>query len=802
MNNIRKSYPIIAILVILLAVMAGAGKVNAQTGLTISVEAGIDGYCKANHWLPVRFTIENTGPGIDGELYVGLTENLTDWQFRRQVSLPSVSRKEITIYAYPPGNRPSEIEIGLVARGELLHQEVIPVNCLSPTDKLLGVWAQNPSLFNPQTDIGTAGNRAVLLILDDRTIPDKTEGLSMLSALTISNVDSSRLTSKQREAVLTWIANGGILLITGGPNWIETAAAWQEDLPFYPSGTASSAGLAPLHNLAPSSEPLDATTVISIGSIAPDAQILAGSSDVPLITQRKLGFGAIIFLAADPALEPLRTWTGIGALYDTVLEGTSDRPPWSSGFQDWNGATEALNTIEGLGMPHFVLICGFILLYIAIVGPVNFIILRKRNRRDAAWISVPVLVVTFTGIILLISFTTLGNRPVVNRLSLVQVWPGTKESQVHGLVGVFSPQRETFTFEMGGSFISSPLPPLGFGADGRLHEIYQEDSGFSIRDLRVDVGGLQGIVVSGQIPSPVFDISLEIKLNPSSNPVLLGEIRNNSDLTLHNAVLLSGARPQQFGDIAPGESISVSANFSGSFASSAIAGPNPGIGSFAVDETMVDLFGTNYMYPSRGVTVETYRRFNLMTAALGGVYNSRGGGIYLVGWTDQAPFETNLSGSSHLETDTTLYIIHIDPQYLYAVNSGDRLVLPPGMFSWSLFESPTGNVTATPYEGYLGTGSFSLRFFPRNPLGSSKVEELTLHLESYGQSGPSELKIQLWDFSEATWSTLPALSWGDTNISSPERFVGADGEVRIKLENTTLFSISVERVDFTLTMLR
>lgn len=791
---------IAAIPLALLIWLSSPDKSSAQAGLVISVQAGLDGYCKAGTWTPIAVTIENNGGNLEGQLYIKAVENLTEWFFNTNVSIPSVSRKAYTLYAYPPAGRLSDIEVGLIADGKPVHVQEISLNCLSETDFLMGVWAENPSLFNPQTSINTGSSRAVLLVLDETVLPTRPEGLEMLTSLTISNVDAGKLTDSQRDAISTWITRGGKLIIAGGPNWLATTSGFEDILPFEPDGTQTVDQLDALLNLAPSGASLAGPVVITTGSLKEDAVVTAGDAARPLITSRQRGFGTVIFLSADPTLEPLRTWAGINSMYDSLLSPIVDAPPWNRGFQDWMSATNALNTIEGLGMPPFLLVCGFILLYVLTIGPINFIVLRRRQKRETAWISVPILAVSFTALILLVSFSFLGNRPVLNRLSVVQAWPGADRAMVHGLVGVFSPQRETFSIEMNGDFIASPVPQSGFGSDGWNHQIFQEENGFRVPDIRVDLGGLQGIVVSGQIPAPAFDASFRMEISDNGAPRLAGTFTNRTEMTFRDVVLLSGALPSTLGDISPGETVSSAGSFAGSRASSAGSIQNFGPLTFGSDNTLNDLFGMNYMYPSNTVSVETYRRFNLMSAALGGPYNTRGGGVYIVGWTDAAPFETNVSGGTQQTADTTVYIFQIQPEIDYDTSSSAILTLPPGMFSWKIFEPPAGDASPTPYEAYLGNGNFSLQFSPKTPVRYTDVDELTLHLESYGAAGPSNLSVYLWDFRAGSWSGQPTANWGDTKVSAPQRFVGPDGEIRLKVENASQFSVSIEKADFTLTL--
>src|SRR5512134_1615205 len=67
--------------------------------VTLSAEAGFDGYYRVGQWLPVRVQLQNAGAAIDGRVEVVLPHpDGGDVTYRYPVELPTQSRKEITLY--------------------------------------------------------------------------------------------------------------------------------------------------------------------------------------------------------------------------------------------------------------------------------------------------------------------------------------------------------------------------------------------------------------------------------------------------------------------------------------------------------------------------------------------------------------------------------------------------------------------------------------------------------------------------------------------------------------------------------
>jgi hypothetical protein len=155
-----------------------------------------------------------------------------------------------------------------------------------------------------------------------------------------------------------------------------------------------------------------------------------------------------------------------------------------------------------------------------------------------------------------------------------------------------------------------------------------------------------------------------------------------------------------------------------------------------------------------------------------------------------------LNGKGFRDEHTSIYIVALSP----SVNtvSTQSLTLPPSLFTWTLLNDGSSYQEVYPYNNYLSANTISFKFQLSQPIPYKEVTQLTLHLDSYGDTSPHGLIISLWDFTINGWTRIPADTWGDYNISEPERYVGFGGEVRIQIENPNQTSVNIERSDFTL----
>ena len=669
-------------------------------------------------------------------------------------------------------------------------------------DLIYGVLAGSPSAFNILGGIKPVSGAAYVAQLEAADLPPVSLAWHALDVLVVSDVDTGVLSAEQRTALAQWVASGGRLIVGGGPTWQKTAAGLGALLPLAPSGTQTLPDAASLAAFAAASAPTG-PAVAAIGGLAPDAVTLLSAGSLPLVITRHSGFGQVLFLALDPSFDPLKNWSGQEGLYRNLLSGTAQRPNWAGGLRNWYSARDAINALPGLQLPSALEIVGFLGLYILVVGPINYLVLRRIQRRELAWVTVPALVVLFSAGAYFTGYQVRGGEASLHRLAVVQVWPNADQAQVDGLVGVFSPRRTAYDVVFGPGFLARPMP-LDAGNPGGNSFTVQQSDGTLIPAVRLEVGAVEPFVVQGQVPAPAFDSNLTLDVN-SSQVTLQGQVTNHSAVALKDAVLLAPGSVQRLGDLAPGGVASISLPLTDSHASltaaddvlpAQAANAKPGTAAPSTpsnyDSTIDDILGNTYYYNDR----EQFRRYSLLSAIIDTYSgNVRGSGVYLVGWSDQSPVVVSLANRNFQTVDSSLYLISLQPKLNLTTGT---LAIPPGLMTWMSLD-PSPSVSPTPYDLYLYAKSgVSLRFVPVQVLPHDKVQGLTLHLLSYGQTGAAPVNIDLWDYTLNDWVRQPQQKWGDANLANADHYVGPAGDIQVRAYNPTAQQVSLERIDFTL----
>lgn len=783
-----------------------------QNGPQLTARAGFDGFYKDGLWLPVRITVENSGADFLGQLEINDPQGFTGLEvlITRQLELPTQSRREFFVYAAPQGSI-STLKAELKTNNQTAGTTVTNVRTLATSDLLYGQLVGSSAAFSFINSIDPLSGQAYVAQLTIEDLPPVSAAWQALDVLIIADQDTGPLTPEQRAALKDWVTMGGQLVVMGGPSWQKTAAGLRELLPLTPTGTRTVSNLNELTALTANAPPISGEATVAVGTLSPNAVVRARAGDVPLLITQKVGYGQVAYLAVDPSFAPLRGWDGLEDVFRRVLAATGDRPSWAAGISNWSNAQTAVGVIPNLELPNPFLICGFLGLYLVVVGPLNFLALRIFKRLELAWFTIPMVVCGFSLVAYLIGFVLIGNRPVLHQLSVVQVWPGASTARVEQLIGLFSPSRRNYDVQFPLGTLGRVMPTTSGISGSKLQS--QQAEQITLSGVRSDVASVQSFVMQGSVPAPKFEAELQINVQGIST-LLSGQVVNASQLMLKDAVVLGPGGVLRLGDFGPGETKSVNlplaAGRAASFSANAIlpfsSGSSSAVSPYAYtsyygayDSTVDDILGTTNYYDDR----DNWRRYNLLSAIINvysGPSTGRGTGVYLVGWGDTAPLSAQVLNTSFATQNATLYLVALPTTT--QIESG-AVTIPPGLMVWS-GRPLSGNdphFGAPPYDLSLyGSEQYAVRFVPTQAFQFSQVNDLVLRLDgySYGNNSNSAPQVELWNFSEARWEAVRSVGYGSFSVANAEQYVGPDGSVELRLYNPGPDTVYITSADFTL----
>ncbi|MDQ7027099.1 MAG: hypothetical protein Q9P01_18185 [Anaerolineae bacterium] len=800
--------------------------VSAQdTGdlVQVTVEAGYDQYFRPDYWLPIRINVRNNGDSITGRLTIRpeTSGRVVSNAYSTPIDLPSGSEKTAFLYIQAR-TFPTQIIVELLDDdGVRVAEQTHNLRVLEPEDVLYLVVSRLSAESLNLNNIAPAGSLAEQARWETSHLPPAVNALQAINTLIFYDVNSEDLTVSQREAVTQWVAMGGHLIVIGGARWQETSAAFTTILPIVPSDGQSVDDVQGLATFANDNAELAERSFIAVGELQEDAQVLAETSEgIPVLARRRYGSGTVDFLAGDPTLAPLLGWDRLGDFWFNLLMTTAPEPGWTRGFiesQDAARASAILPDIELL--PPVMSMIAYILAYILLIGPLNYFVLSRLNKREWAWFSIPLLIAAFTGVAWNVGFNLRGSEIIVSRLNVVQSFVDTDIARFDQLISVLSPRRETYVMTVPDGRFVRVMP--GLSQNNFLQQnitqstanIVQNDD-FLVENVSIDGGIFANFTTSGVTQAPDINGSVtivyETDLTPEDSPLdtqtIRGSVRNNSDITLEDAVIISRNGFYRLDEpFAPGNVV----NFDSSDMQNIRDNDNDLVPSespmqiaYGLDlgvqarsssnifnslETTRVVMGDT-LTPSRSFnrdnvddSEETLRRRALLRSFMRDQFatNSIGNSAYLIGWsTDEVPPDIELQGVTYLSVDTVLHIIQLSVD-VEIPTSSELVTIEGDQYIWAmrdrdLVEGSFNDLTL------INPATLVTRLMPLAEARLNRIETMTIILDrssSYGR----DVSVELWDWTANEWVEMAGTVRETYEVPNPQRFVGANGMIDMRM---------------------
>ncbi len=298
--------------------------------------------------------------------------------------------------------------------------------------------------FNVTTATGAGGRLG---------LPDRAIGYHGVDVVVLHNFSVDRLTRNELAALQTWVRRGGTLVVCYAGAVADVQGAVMQEL--LPVEVAEERLLTTANSLGQRYGVAMPTTPPFLAASGPlrHGIALAGTRGFPLLSERPYGCGRVLYLALDPQKQPVRSWPqGQRELWrDIVLRRPSLRPAeFAPDYEDMYGAgrqnavAKALVQIPQMRAPSFLIVGLFLFLYVVCVVPLNYIVLRRLDKREWAWATVPGIVLVFTVGAYLAGYTLKGGSVLYREADICSTQAGSDSAVRDGYFGVFSPARATY----------------------------------------------------------------------------------------------------------------------------------------------------------------------------------------------------------------------------------------------------------------------------------------------------------------------------------------------------------------------
>ncbi len=695
-----------ASLLVLLALLPVASTpVAAADGLTMTARALLQGHVRAGSWFAIAVDVENAGPTVTGELRItGGADSRT--RFGTPAELATGSRKQYLLYALPPsfgGN----MKVQLVAGDKVIAEAPVAVALHDQTQLVVGVVAENPAKIVGQLDLlpNQNGIPPVIVPLTPADLPERIQAWAALDRLIWQDTDTASLTTAQLAALRTWIAGGGRLVIVGGTAGADILSSLPDELlPYRPSAIldVDRAALRPTVGGAPAA----ATTLTAYAGDPGAGHVLATSGDRVIAGDLTFGSGSVTLLGFDPTTG----WIADGDAWDAPLwkKLLPQRSTGTVSLADDSQIVGAVANLPSLALPPITGLLVLLFGYILLVGPVNYLVLSRLDRREWAWVTVPALIAVFTVGAFGIGSLLRGSDVIVHQVAIVRGAPGTSQATTQAYLGIFSPSRATFQLKVeGDALLATPMNGDIFGGGTGAGLDVLEGDPSRVRDLEVGFGSLRTIRAEGSATGPVVDASLRLE-----DGKITGTVTNRSQRTLEEPALVLGGSAVKLKDIPAGATvdvtfpISLNANVNGVSLSERVVGPMSFDGS-SLDET------AQRRLVRRSIIDQL--SYDPMTGAQ---WALPGDSVQLLAWGTDAVLPAEIEGQQVRQVANVLYEVPLP------FTVGGTTTFAGDLLRSSVVEADANFFSRDPWSIQLGTGKARIAWRPLpfdGTFGASRV---------------------------------------------------------------------------------
>jgi hypothetical protein len=616
-------------------IMAAPAAAQQPPPVALSIQAGYGEVYRIGHWFPVTFEVANDGPDIQATIEWRFADS-EEIGFQRELDLPRGARKRLTLHLVS-GDFARSAEVRLLSgQTELLKQRV----ALEPVDSgqfMIGVLSSDPTLLNSLESMQLDQVSSVTVThIDPSLLPEEALVLNGLDAIFIHDVATADLSPGQRAALELWVRLGGQLVVSGGVSAERSTVGLADLLPAEVGQLQAAGSIEALQRIARRNDLVTVVpnTTLSQATPRPGAQAIDAAG---LIIADELGAGRVLFTSFD--LSALRPWVGEPDLYQRLLRAESRLDPGYAYRLRSDNLLRSTLQLPGLRFPSSLVLLGLVLAYIVLIGPVNFIVLRRMRRPDLAWVTVPAIVLICLLGTYGVSFLLRGTQPQVLQLTIAQGYEGQPRGTAAAFIGLFSPQRRDYSL----SFTDDALISSRFfdGLPTAGATVHTTDSAVEVRDLLVDVSSLRTLIVEKPVDN-IPAVSSQLQRSPDR---VDGTFTYQGSVALEDAMIVYGDSVAPLGQLAPGQTEQVS------LAAGLNNFPDGSIGNeqqiFNRGQVLTNLFD--------------FDRFSFNGPQFDG---TRGmperDAVYLLGWVDTALLPVQLNGGGASQEGSLLYIIRLN----------------------------------------------------------------------------------------------------------------------------------------------
>ncbi|GGH13288.1 DUF7408 domain-containing protein [Paenibacillus segetis] len=731
-------------------------------------EIGYGGHVKLGEWSPLTITL-TSDVDVSGEIVVQTEYPFINGSgsYVKKVDLPAGTSKKVTLGI--PGNLFHERNNSIrFYEGSAESGKYIPFKAgqsyIQSTDTgstLIGVLAADPDSVNFLQTLNAKGLNLSIIPLTGEQIPEDATLLNTLDVIFINDFATDSLSSKQIEAIHSWVANGGALVLAGGSGYPKAVQGLEDLSPVEYIGQTDVTSLPELVKLGGKPLPLESPFPVSLGKPKAGAEVVLEFGENPLFASWTVGKGEVHYAAYDVAMEPLNSWSGHGDVWSSELStkfaitSTSNQGRYGSQSGFMSGMDYILDYFPSLTLPPFSLLVWLLLAYAVLVAPILYYVLKKLDKREWAWLLIPLIAVIASGGIY-VAGTSGKSSTLTHTLNIMEL-DGQGHADRTTASALFVPRGGDYKLEFaaGNHLIVKREDGLisggqAGGADRQYIRVQDEATTVKLKDMtHRSIAKLWTDVTETR---EFGKIKVEVAYDDQGSPV--GTVTNETTTDLSNAAIILGGKVFTLGDLPKNKSISIPAT-----ANSLVYGD---YGSMLFPYSN---YGNDDEWErERGILNNYYSRSN------SSVNNA------VVAWSKEELSDYKVDGKKVSSENLNMWVQSVSPKY----EANGKVNIPFGLIGGKISSAKAGQAMME------GPGIIQMSdgevVFDYNLSKTDNIDYSYLAIKQ-GDNNPN-YKAEIWNNMSAEWEEL---DWKSGQVEFTENlksYIKENRSIQIRLTTT------------------
>lgn len=613
---------------------------KGSQSLDLDVSIGFEGKVKEGFPTVLKVTITNSGKAFSGDFVADIPSTYNAGSATvLPIEIAAGETKSFSIYlegvsselAYniQQNNNFSFYEGG-IEKGKLVKHTgdkgLVVQNISSDSKTMLVLTTREDEISNIE-DLRRTLNADLITYYtsskDDPYLDEDYRGLRGIDLIVVDDFAIQDLSEKQQNALLQWVQNGGDIIFAPTTTAKNGLGVFEQFKPLYVSDELQQIDPVALKNYTSTNEE-DSTIQIFTSTFTEqgkplfllDVNRLSGATDV--------GSGRVIQLTFPLYDSNLKTLSGYGQIVKNSfgITGSVTQISKIDYASNWSYINELFDTFS---ISVWLLILG-IVVYMVVIGPVLYNVLKKKDMREKLWWIIPVIAIATSLVIFLFGAKDRIFTPQVHQMALYTI------NEDDSLTGMYnnsiltnSSGDYTFSMDENTSAVSSNSSE-NYMESNNLHlNSYVKETANGKKIVLKDLNYWSVNSISGEtLIYDVGNITTNLKFE---NEQLTGTVTSTLPVDLKDVKILSGAGTIDLPDLPGGQTIEINKTVKG--------------------KTITAPYSSSYGYNS--YSISSNEKINALKE-VAVLTNTKSSKPLIVGWSDVSIHTMKLNGGAKQET--------------------------------------------------------------------------------------------------------------------------------------------------------